>query len=328
MHGEFGQQFCFMNGIAFLKTPAGERRQLRALIHQQLNSAILRKHRPHFLTLQEVIRYEEDGNIREMVDAPEGYHYQSSISIDTARQNHPVKWDPIRAAGKWDNGAYLGQGNGLLWREDIPHGSIWVCSGKEMRPGADLRQEIIRIDTGLYTGNRDTEPRLAVVSHFFFESRHVLLVNLHLTTLTHEREGFPERDCMGTEMRLKQLDVILNGIVSRYNTWRAAGGAMNAPDRAIWFLTGDYNATEDSLEIAKLKRLNFLDLCPRKGTGTKYGRGSMNAALTLDYIFAGPAHYAFDPAKIKQFLTRTGGEPLYDVTASDHYPIIARFPLK
>jgi len=197
-----------------------------------------------------------------------------------------------------------------------------------MRAGAELRQEIIRIDTGLYTGNRDTEPRLAVVSHFFLESRHVLLVNLHLTTLTHEREGFPERDCMGTEIRLKQLDVILNGIVSRYNTWRAAGGAMDTPDRALWFLTGDYNATEDSLEIAKLKRLNFMDLCPRKGTGTKCSRGNLNAALTLDYIFAGPAYYVFDPAKVKRFLARTGREPLYDVTTSDHYPIIARFPLK
>jgi endonuclease/exonuclease/phosphatase family metal-dependent hydrolase len=185
---------------------------------------------------------------------------------------------------------------------------------------------VIRIDTGLYIGTRDTEPRIAVVSHFICENRHVFMVNLHLTTLLNEREGFPERDCLGAEIRGQQLDIVLNGIVSRYNRWREKQYAIDSETRPIWFLAGDFNATENSLEIEKMKRLNFLDLCPDKGSGTKRGKNGRSAALTLDYIFAGPAYYAFDPRKVKRLLIKTSQPPLYEIAVSDHYPIVAKFP--
>jgi len=118
----------------------------------------------------------------------------------------------------------------------------------------------------------------------------------------------------------------LNGIVSRYNRWREDQGVIEIEDRPVWFLAGDFNATEDSLEIAKVKRLNFLDLCLEKGAGTKRKKNGRNAALTLDYIFAGPAYYAFDPHAVKRLLEETSQPPLYKVNVSDHYPIVARFP--
>jgi len=315
-----------MNGISFLKADPEKRRRLKASITRQLKTECIHKYRPDFLAVQEIVRYEENGALQELVDPPEGYCYQSSIAIDTASQNHPVKWQPIREAGKWASGAYLGQGNGLLWRKDIPHGSIWDWTGEKARCGEGLRQEAIRIDTGLFIGNRDTEPRLAVVSHFIWENHHVFIVNLHLTTLVKEREGFPERDCLGAEIRGRQLDIVLNGIVSRYNRWHEDQGAGKNEDRPIWFLVGDFNATEDSLEIEKMKRLNFLDLCLEKGAGSKRGKNGRNAVLTLDYIFAGPAYYAFDPHSVKRLLAKTSQPPLYKVNVSDHYPIVARFP--
>ena len=316
-----------INGISFLKTGPEERGRLKPAITRQLNDECLHKFRPDFLAVQEIVRYEENGVVQELVEPPEGYCYQSSISIDTASQNHPVKWEPIRKAGKWVADDYLGQGNGLLWREDIPHCSIWDWTGEKARRGKGLRQEAIRIDTGLFTGNRDTEPRLAVVSHFIYEKRHLFIVNLHLTTLLKEREGFPDRDCLGAEIRGRQLDIVLSGIVSRYNRWREEQYPLAPDDRPIWFLAGDFNATENSLEIEKIKRLNFLDLCLDKGAGTKRGKDSANAALTLDYIFAGPAYYAFDPNVVKQMLETAGKPPLYEITVSDHYPIMARFPI-
>jgi hypothetical protein len=120
-----------MDGISFLKTEPEKRGRLKALISRQLNDECIRKHRPHFIAVQEIVKYEQDGVVHELVDPPEGYCYQPSISIDTARQNNPVKWEPIRKAGKWSSGAYLGQGNGLLWRRDIPHGSIWEFTGEK-----------------------------------------------------------------------------------------------------------------------------------------------------------------------------------------------------
>ena len=198
-----------MDGISFLKTDPEKRSRLKALITRQLQDECIYQHRPDFVAVQEIVRYEEDGVVRELVEPPEGYCYQSSISIDTARQNNPVKWQPIRKAGQWTAGDYLGQGNGLLWRKDIPHCSIWDRNGGKARCGEGLRQETVRIDTGLFIGTRDTEPRLAVVSHFICEGHHLFFVNLHLTTLLKEREGFPERDCLGAEMRGRQLDIVL-----------------------------------------------------------------------------------------------------------------------
>jgi endonuclease/exonuclease/phosphatase family metal-dependent hydrolase len=316
-----------MDGITFLKSDPEKRGPMKASITRQLKEDCIHKHRPDFIALQEIVRYEEDGVVKELVEPPQGYCYQSSISIDTARQNNPVKWEPIRKAGQWPAGAYLGQGNGLLWRNDIPHCSIWDLNGEKAGCGEALRQEVIRIDTGLFIGTRDTEPRIAVVSHFIIENRHVLMVNLHLTTLLKEREGFPERDCMGAEIRGRQLDIVLNGIVSRYNQWRENQYVIDPDDRPIWFLAGDFNATENSLEIEKLKRLNFLDLCLDKGAGTKRGKNRLSAALTLDYIFAGPAHYAFDPQTVESALEKTSHPPVYDTTVSDHYPLVAKFPL-
>ncbi len=314
-----------MDGISFLKTDPRRRGALKARITGQLRDFVQR-YEPGFMAVQEIVRYEEEGVLRELIEPPDGYCYQSAISIDTKRQDNPVKWTPIREAGGWTADAYLGQGNGLLWQRDIPHCSIWDVTGERARRGQRLRQEVIRIDTGLFIGTRDTEPRLAVVSHFICGKRHIFIVNLHLTTLSKEREGFPERDCRGAEIREKQLDIVLNGIVSRYNQWCDKENAMGPDDRPIWFLVGDFNATEDSLEIARIKRLNFLDLCPDKGTGTKRGKNGKNAALTLDYIFAGPAYYAFDPQAVKQLLKKTSRPPLYEVTVSDHYPIVATFP--
>ncbi len=316
-----------MDGISFLKTEPEKRARLKALITRQLDDECIDKYKPDLIAVQEIVKYEENGVVKELVEPPEGYCYQSSISIDTTRQNNPVKWQPIRKAGQWNVGAYLGQGNGLLWRKDIPHCSIWDCNGEKARCGGGLRQEVIRIDTGLFIGTRDTEPRIAVVSHFIIENRHVLMVNLHLTTLLKEREGFPDRDCLGAEIREQQLDIVLNGIVSRHNRWREKQHVLDPGNRPIWFLAGDFNATENALEIERIKRLNFLDLCFDKGTGTKREKNGLSAALTLDYIFAGPAYYAFDPQSAKRLLKKTSLPPVYDITVSDHFPIVAKFPI-
>ena len=42
------------------------------------------------------------------------------------------------------------------------------------------------------------------------------------------------------------------------------------------------------------------------GTGAKRGKNGRSAALTLDYVFAGPVYYAFDPHAVKRLLLERG----------------------
>lgn len=318
-----------IGGVNYLKAPPRRRKGIKEVLNSDLMRMIEKYKRPHFILLQEIVKY-EGGNrdLEEIIAEIPGYHYQSFIAIDTDKNNHPKKWDPIRASnkGNWSKSAYLGQGNGILWRNDIPHSPIWEANLNNAIQKNRIDAEVVRMDSGLYTGTRNTEPRIAVVSHFVLEERDIYLINLHLTTLSGEREGFPERDSEGQEVRSKQIDILVNGIVSRFNSWRAQH--ITAPSKKpIWILGGDFNATPDSMELLKLKSLNFLDLCPNKGSGTKRSKDSTRQAgdLTVDYIFAGIKYYAFNPYLIEKELSQE--EPSYEVTSSDHFPFYAEILL-
>ena len=188
--------------------------------------------------------------------------------------------------------------------------------------------------TGLYTGDRDTEPRLALVAHFVVgddpNPRDVLLINLHLTTLKGEREGFPERDDLGSQIRLGQIDVVLRGIVSRYNDWwqkeKAARKEIEKRLPPVWIIAGDFNCTPESPEIVKMKRMNFLDLNSAKGRGNKGSGRPPTPEITVDYIFAGPMYWAFDPHAVEHTVA-ANPTPLIQVAISDHYPIVASVPV-
>ena len=318
-----------IGGVAYLKTPPVRRKSVKKAINNDLRKIIKRYDNPHFILLQEIVKYERrKGSIQEIIEDIENYHYQSFIAIDTEKNNHPEKWNPIRDSnkGNWSESAYLGQGSGVLWRKDIPHSQIWETNVYNAIEKEELDAEVVRMDNGLYTGTRDTEPRIAIVTHFIVEEIDIYLVNLHLTTLSGEREGFPERDNQGKEVRLKQIDIILNGIVSRFNSWRAEN-VKNINKKPIWILGGDFNATPDSIEMIKLNSMNFMDLCPSKGTGTKRSKISnkKEGALTVDYIFAGSKYYSFDPNIVEKELTNE--IPLYDIITSDHFPFYAEILL-
>ncbi|GBC63822.1 hypothetical protein DENIS_4820 [Desulfonema ishimotonii] len=333
-----------VGGIPFLRTPPALRNEKKREIQAEIQR-LTETCRPDFVLFQEVVRYNRAGTrsgAEELIVPPPGYHYRSYIAINTRRQNHPAKWNPIRSehAGDWPDEAYLGQGNGIMWRRDIPHCSIWDYQRKNASVGPVPEVETIRIDTGLFTGNRDTEPRLAVVTHFVHgpTDRDIFIVNLHMTTLRGEREGFPEKDSRGSEIRLNQVAIVLNGIVSRYNEWREQQGKTRSDERAVWILGGDFNATPDSDEIGKIRQMNFMDLCEdARGTGSKRSKYGHRASITVDYIFAGPQYFAFDPHQVRRKLRQfreSDPQPCYGPiyadnieSISDHYPVLACFPL-
>jgi endonuclease/exonuclease/phosphatase family metal-dependent hydrolase len=287
-------------------------------------------HKPDFVVLQEIVRYGDPARPQDLLKKVPGYHFDASIAIDTANHSHPTKWKKYFKNGGWPADTYLAQGYGILWREDIEHASIWDF---DPHLGARIEKEIVHLDTGLFTGNRDTEPRLAVVTHFIVQTGNgpldVFIINLHLATLKGEREGSPRKDNAASKTRQRQIDLVMYGIISRYNEWSQENlqnqGIKRLP--AIWILAGDFNCTPNSPEIGGIQRMNFIDLNPNKASGTK-GKGVpiQRATITLDYIFAGPVYHALDPYLVKKEV-EANPTPFTQFQVSDHFPVFAEVPI-
>ncbi|HLO34279.1 MAG TPA: endonuclease/exonuclease/phosphatase family protein [Anaerolineales bacterium] len=303
------------------------REDFRRDLHEALNS-LTHHFQPDVVLLQEIVRF---GNTpKDLIDIERipGYYYAPTIAIDTVNQSHPLKWTKYYDDSQWEKGTYLAQGYGLLWRQTLTHAATWDFAGQT---GPDIEKEIVRIETGLFTGSRDTEPRIAVIAHFIidFQGRplDIFIINLHLTTLKGEREGSPNKDIAASQVRQQQLEIVTHGVVSRYNEWVAEKRKQSKRLPAIWVLGGDFNCMPSAPEIKALEGANFIDLNPAKGTGTKGTTVPIEkATITLDYLFAGPAYYSIDPYLAMQAI-RANPLPLAQYRVSDHFPILADVPI-
>lgn len=210
--------------------------------------------------------------------------------------------------------------------------------------------EVVALESGLYFGERNTEPRAALVVHIVLSQigdeelpypLDVFVVNVHLTTLMLEREGVPAVDEKAAQTRMRQIDSVLNDVISRYNEWRAQSfvirgehippnskdGRVETHDRLppIWIIAGDFNFTPESLEYATLVRRGFLSMVP--GRTKAKGLGN-DPSLTVDYIFAGPRFEAIDPDRAEDFRENRNKVDVDDDTrVSDHFPLFASVPI-
>ncbi len=327
---EFGILDWNVAGAKFFAAAPAERARWRSSLNASL-AELVELHEPHVVLLQEIVRYGDPEEPEDLIEPPPGYHYQPRVIIDSDSNAHPGRWERFRrGSGAWSESEWLAQGCGLLWRSDLAHAPLWSLDPRDARPGTRIMAETVRLDTGLYTGSRDTEPRLAVVVHFVVPDGEagpldVFVVNLHLTTLKGEREGRPARDELGMKVRMAQIRSLLHGVVSRFEEWRSEEGVHPSRPHPVWILAGDFNALPWSHEVRYLEGMNFVDLNPSKGSGSKRSGTSGPATLTLDYIFAGPAYLAFDPYVLEQRI-RNNPEPLHGPATgvSDHLPLLAR----
>lgn len=358
--------------------------------------ALIRDNKPDVVTLQEVVAYKQpsDIDIINIIDKNKidelGYQCFFFPLINSLGFSSQDKWKKILKNSDWDNNTYFAQGNGMLFRKSAPlfpccdlskpkqtspgKRLLTILEKQKANPVGDLTREIennyqnflielIHLERGVYFGDRDTEPRVALVSHLILESPvpddpkpiDVFVVNVHLVTIMKERVGIPSKDAEATRLRINQLDAIFNAIISRYYLWFEDGfpqrGVKRKPNewgkwennkrhRPVWLLCGDFNFTENSVEYDYIMQRNFIDTTPperRKGiildvagkpiehNGTK-AKGTGNpATLTLDYIFAGPKFVALNPLfKDAGMLDNTVN---HNITSSDHFPIISRIPL-
>jgi endonuclease/exonuclease/phosphatase family metal-dependent hydrolase len=348
-------------GAKYLEVGAEERPTTR----EKINSAIhylVKAHHPDILTLQECVEYGEDSAIdycyeqdkaESIIDCPEGFDYYFFPLIDTCRLSAKDKWDKVREKAGWKDNSYFSQGNGFLIKKDLPlHPVLDLAKVGVVQDGINKKNYIekINLETGLYMGNRDTERRAALVAHFIFNFNEdpkpldVFVINTHLTTLTMEREGIPKIDRSATtEFRNIQLEVIFNGIVSRYNEWRRLGYPNRGKERnlkesestkryePLWIIAGDFNFMPISPEYQYIKTMNFIDIVAGKGRGTKAPGHGIPATITLDYIFAGPQFLALNPILIKNDIRGNFAYGEFDqhiLGASDHYPMFASIPMK
>jgi len=309
------------------------------------------------------------------------YNYYFYPFIDVCRLSAKDKWDKVIENGGWDKMTYFAQGNGFLIKKEYelfpvlslrePNNEEESDTPKQNEKQKELANqeqkrnyvEQINFESGLYMGNRDTERRAALIAHFILETKikqtkpksegghpdkykplDVFIINTHLTTLTREREGIPKIDYEASQhYRMNQLDIIFQGIISRYNEWRR----LNYPNRGksrefsdnetsdrfepIWIIAGDFNFMPESKEYNYILSMNFIDLIPGKKTGSKAPGFGKPPTITLDYIFAGPKYVSLDPVFTKNDIK---GNHVYDEHeehirgVSDHYPMFANVPIR
>ena len=344
-------EFTILNwnigGAKYLEEKRDKREATREQLNFELRQLISWYGRPQVVTLQEIVRYREPGeDMKDLIDPIPGYRYHPFPLIDSDRLSSKAKWNKVKENGGWDEGTFFAQGNAMLFRDDLPHFPVWDLSrsSKDVPTVERHYVEQVNLESGLYFGDRNTEPRAVLVAHFILESPgrkgkplDIFVINLHLTTLMMEREGIPEIDLTASRIRLRQLDVIFQGIISRYNMWKRQGfperGKRRRPAKfqtftrhePVWILAGDFNFTPASVEYESIMKMNFLDVVLKKGSGTKSSGPGNPPTLTLDYVLAGPNFLAFNPVI-------TGVETLNNCVdirtkGSDHYPLYAKIPL-
>jgi len=349
-----------VGGAKFLeKKDRAERDVIKETINKALDNLI--NHVPYVLqpdviTLQEIVQFKEpkDERVQDLIDEIPGYHYFPFPLINSGLLSATAKWKNVRYKSDWDPKAYFAQGNAILFKTAAPHFPVFDLSNlQQSKPESPQKHfiEEVHLDTGLYFGDRDTEPRAALIAHFIYNpgNEHgveplpldIFVINLHLTTLRMEREGIPEIDANASRIRHAQLDVVFNGIVSRYNRWRQSGFRLRDDRREseafelfkryspIWIIAGDFNFTEESSEYARVLRTNFIDTVKPINKATPFGHGTkakgecQDPTLTLDYIFAGPKFVSLSPAIADYGLGSNRVIHDHKVRASDHYPIVS-----
>jgi len=358
-----------VGGAKFLEYKAANRPEEQRKLNEELATIINFFNEPSVITLQEIVQWRlPDGKPHDIIDSEKfkelGYLYYPFILIDSASLSSKSKWKKVRENGDWDSRTIFAQGNAFLFKDGLSHFPVWdltancmcrepskssassnnaISNNKAENDKINCYVEKVNLESGLYFGDRDTEPRAALVAHFIMNPRNnlkpldIFIINTHLTTITREREGIPEVDSEATEIRLSQLEVIFRGIVSRYNNWKQRGyldrekkrdfSPHETPQRhqPLWIIAGDFNFTPESAEFARIQRWNFVDVVPNKGSGTKAKGAGKKASLTVDYIFAGPKFIALNPLITEQGISDNNVS--HQVKFSDHYPMYARIPV-
>ena len=327
--------------------------------------------KPDIILLQECIGFKDrsasssdrwqSGNaiLREIFS---GYSCFFFPAVTSHNHPHPGKWKRYTEGGSVSNfvpaHVDIQQGYGICVRSGVSSRRLWLpCPDPQNAPpdadrvGPDCVScfEPINITTGLYLGNRDTEPRMVIMGRAMLESngnqRYLNYLNIHLSTLSGEREGNVRLDRSASAARIRQIELILDNVVSAYQeaTRYRIPESIKHGERDIWIIGGDFNTTPDSAEIALIRRAGFVDTIPDKTiedanptstfqdrVGSKWSLGDMgNPPIVLDYIFCGLEQFTFPAEGLDLSGSKRPFIPRFDnlAFAGDHAVLFARIRL-
>jgi len=326
---------------------------------------------PDIILLQECIGFED------MSSSPSGRWQSGSAilgeifsgyecfffpAVSSHKHPHPGKWNRYAEGGTVVNfvppHVDLQQGYGICVRAGVSSRKLWVPwpDPNDAPVDADRADaecvscfEPISITSGLYLGNRDTEPRMVILGRARLksdgESRYLNYLNIHLSTLSGEREGNLRLNRSADASRTQQVELILDNIVSAYQESRSyrMPQSMQQNERDIWVIGGDFNTTPDSAEIAMICRSGFVDTIPDKSIedanpastfqdsiGSKWSlANSESPPIVLDYIFCGLEQFTFPAGGLDVSGSKRPFIPRFDdmAFASDHAVLFAKLRL-
>jgi len=292
-----------------------------------------------------------------------GYECFFFPALSSRTHLHPGKWKKFQLGSIRNfipDYVEAQQGYGICIRDPSALRKLWVQEEDKSQmsrhsdlPGSDFELcfEVVNAVPGLYLGSRDTEPRLMVMGRIKMGSpetveRYVNLVNVHLTTLRGERTGIPSINREAQNMRLQQIDLLVNRIVSAYqgaDKHRIPRPKGEQGKEDIWILGGDFNALPGSREIKELREAGFIDghdASKRKiidpgGShhdlpGTKWSlEDPGRRPIVVDYIFCGLEHTSFSPGQVDISDSQSPFRPQFAGTdlASDHAVLFASFKI-
>ena len=195
------------------------------------------------------------------------------------------------------------------WRQGNAMLSRWgfVRLGDPARPGNPRNVPLLR--TPLYKGNRDTEPRYALLSRTKAPHLAPFVVGVHLTTLVGEREReggprpLPDRLEDAQDLRVRQAKRLL-ALLKEH---------VLAP-REVVFLLGDLNAaaSEPCISSVLVAEGGFKRLVPENEQNGTY----LKVVEPIDHILVYPSD------RLIEYRCWIVDTPLAR-EASDHLPVVA-----
>ncbi len=224
-----------------------------------------------------------------------GYHYFFGPTLSMRQDFHVQKKAFVRALfNDWKDWQ---QGNALFSRWDFVRLGNSALSG---------RPENVPISKTLYQGNRDTDPRYAILARINLGPAAVFVLATHLTTLNGERgdQAIPNKSQEAQAVRWMQCERILD--LTR---------DFILKKKEALIIMGDFNAaaSEPGILLALEKKGGLARLVPANNTPTH-----VRLKEPIDHILIYPGKYHI------KYSCRVVED---NFTASDHNPVIARISL-
>ncbi len=260
---------------------------------------VVRDTAPDILVVQEAARYQDaDGNWHSSLDqtaqvdelqVKNHVHFERTLSM----REHVHVQKALFVEGIFNDWQDWQQGNAILSRWEF------VRMGDASKPGVPRNVPLFQAPR--YLGNRDTDPRYALLARVNKPPIFPFVVGTHFTTLVGERgaHSLPGKDKQAQSMRIEQarrlLDLLRDHVLER---------------EEIVFLLGDFNAvaSEPCISSVLEDEGGFVHLVPTEGPKATHPKVSE----PIDHIFMYSGNRLLD---YKCWIVDSG--------ASDHFPVVA-----